>query len=77
MPKGSDYNQLNKMYLKNSENFRKLYKSREPTQEEKDTFIKKQKNILKMKEQLIKKRGGYYIVSKKDKLMKMEKRGLI
>ena len=30
-----------------------------------------------MKEQLLKKRGGYYVVSKKDKLMKMERRGLL
>jgi len=77
MPKGNDYDQLNKMYLKNSKDFRKLYKSKEPTQKEKDTFIKKQKNILKMKEQLLKKRGGYYVVSKKDKLMKAERKGLL
>ena len=58
MPKGKNldsYKLLESMYEENSKKFRKKYKTKEPTQKEKDLFIKNQKNILNMQKQVLKK----------------------
>tara|TARA_R100000773_G_C4205183_1_gene106339 strand:+ start:523 stop:924 length:402 start_codon:yes stop_codon:yes gene_type:complete len=49
----NNYKFFQTMYERNSKNFKKKYKTKEPTQKEKDLFIKTQKNILNQQKQIL------------------------